>query len=1435
MNPHPILEKAVNGLLNHSLQSGVLIVLVLLVQWFFRRRLTSRWRFALWWIVLVRLLLPFGPQSAVSLFNYCQPSVLVQGPRYGAPALVPAQSSVVRAEPMPPADVSLPAVAPAISPAVEQGNVPVATPLAPSIQKHSPSWSFDDFIIPGLALLWAGGIVLLGVWVAAQVFGFRRKLSKAAASSDSTLAALLDDCRRDFGVTWPIELIETNAVASPALFGLFRLRLLLPVGMAEKFSPREMRYIFLHELAHVKRGDLWLNWLVTALQLVHWFNPLVWLAFARLRADRELACDELALVCAGDQVGESYGETVIKLLEGLSRPATIPGLVGILEDKRQMRRRISMIANFRKPGRWSVLAALLIAVVAAAALTNAQKKVSSDEAGKAETNSPAAPDLAASNAPRPDLIGSVMTRDGKPLPATVFISTAAPKTGISSFCPSCYPDCIKNSKADDAGNFKISSLDPKLTFRVLAVAKGYKPQYVSKVDPAKGPISIALQPIEAADAAPDRSLRGRVVDTHGKPISGAVVEMQGVRDRDGGGNWGELPGIDPLAVADENGEFLLTAKNPFSMMDVKVEARAFAPKYFSLASGATRHDVPLMEGTTVKGRVLFEGKPRSNVVVGISAASRTVDNDLGHYEVGTDSKGVFTFFNIPPDTDFIVGATMGSIKALGAIPIQSFHTARDGEITDVKDLAVGPAHRLGGQVVLADGRPLPPNTRMLVGRDEASDSVELTLDENGRFELTGVPSEIISLHVRLDGYRPSRRNASLAMNMMGLVGRMDGDVTNLIFLLEKGERPRPDHSFIGAESDLPRNRPLRGAEVPPDHSRQWIVSGRVTDQDTGQPVEKFRVVAGTSFYNQTSWDDSHAVNGSNGSYLIYFSKRIAQPLLKVEADGYLPRAITPAPNDVTNQNFTLKRGTGAEGTVLAPDGRPADGASLTLLGGARFQPELRSAGDLTEIEGKADADGRFALKPKWGAYAVAAANSKGFAMVRLDVLATNPIIRLEPFGRIAGSLKRNSGPGTNETLDLAFVDESGLRIANAAITDPHGRFDFDHVPAGRLQISSRLSVDGGWTDESLQEVELKPGQTLEANVQAGDRPKLEANAGQTIPPAKRIAGAEIKGIVLSPDGRPAEGAEVTLKLADKYLALVRGAFDVSDDARQEGFLVNTGPDGRFTLPQFEKAGDVYALNDAGFARVSLEQLKTNSQIRLQKWGRVEGTLRIGRRPGSNEVVAVSAFPPDASELIYNSTAFQFRTDESGRFVAAYLPPGETAFARLVPAGRNAQNQLRLGNVEVKPGETTTVNFGGGEVTVVAQLKYTGTNTAFDFRNTAFALSTPRATAELRSQMEPFKTSEQAAAFRQSDRFKDIMRNSRFCPVTVGADGRLRAEAVPPGSYEIVAQIRPGNVLHSQTVTVKSPRESDAETPVDLGTIELTSTETQPIQWDALAR
>ena len=132
-------------------------------------------------------------------------------------------------------------------------------------------------------------------------------------------------------------------------------------------------------------------------------------------------------------------------------------------------------------------------------------------------------------------------------------------------------------------------------------------------------------------------------------------------------------------------------------------------------------------------------------------------NYVGNFDIGTDSDGRFLFVNLPPNLDYYIYGDMESMKSHGAIGTRKIHTGADGETFDAGDLVVKPAHRLAGQVVLDDGKPVPGNTRLLVNRDDAWDSMLVELDKDGRFDVSGIPTETLGLGVRVAGYRISAK------------------------------------------------------------------------------------------------------------------------------------------------------------------------------------------------------------------------------------------------------------------------------------------------------------------------------------------------------------------------------------------------------------------------------------------------------------------------------------------------------------------------------------------------------------------------------------------------------------------------------------------------------------------------------------------------------
>ena len=159
---------------------------------------------------------------------------------------------------------------------------------------------------------------------------------------------------------------------TPALYGVFRPSIMVDAGVLAALTDDEVRYIFLHELAHLKRMDNLANWIAAIVSALHWFNPVVWYAGYRMRQDREVACDARVLNYLKPDEHKGYGETIIRLLQSLSAARWAPVAVGMSgNDKSTIKRRIKMIKMFKKPTfRWTALAVAVMLIISAVALTN---------------------------------------------------------------------------------------------------------------------------------------------------------------------------------------------------------------------------------------------------------------------------------------------------------------------------------------------------------------------------------------------------------------------------------------------------------------------------------------------------------------------------------------------------------------------------------------------------------------------------------------------------------------------------------------------------------------------------------------------------------------------------------------------------------------------------------------------------------------------------------------------------------------------------------------------------------------------------------------------------------------------------------------------------------------------------------------------------------
>ena len=111
-----------------------------------------------------------------------------------------------------------------------------------------------------------------------------------------------------------LHVVISDIVQTLSLVGVIYPKILLPSNMSD-LEDKELEYVFLHELAHYKRKDILINYLLITLQSIHWFNPTIWYFFKRIREDMEFATDEKVLKMLSDNEHKNYGMAILTVLE----------------------------------------------------------------------------------------------------------------------------------------------------------------------------------------------------------------------------------------------------------------------------------------------------------------------------------------------------------------------------------------------------------------------------------------------------------------------------------------------------------------------------------------------------------------------------------------------------------------------------------------------------------------------------------------------------------------------------------------------------------------------------------------------------------------------------------------------------------------------------------------------------------------------------------------------------------------------------------------------------------------------------------------------------------------------------------------------------------------------------------------------------------------
>lgn len=320
------MSKLFLTVLSMSLSASWLIALVLVLRLFLGR--APRWAgLLLWGMVAARLLCPVFPASPLSLI----PSSVEEGRLVSQWTDGYAGDIQIYHDNLEAFDA-----------AVASGAEVVTTPeggryaVTGGSGRGAPP-TVADRVVPVLSAVWAAGTAVFALHALLSWRRLRRELSAAVRYRDN--------------------IFQSERVLSPFVFGLFRPKIYLPFHL----SRQELAYVVAHERSHLAYGDPWWKLLGFAVLAIHWFNPLVWLAYGLLCRDIELACDQRVIRELDDAQQADYSQALVACSVGRPRLSACPlafGEAGVKE-------RVRCIARYKKPSRLSAAAAGLVCVLTA--------------------------------------------------------------------------------------------------------------------------------------------------------------------------------------------------------------------------------------------------------------------------------------------------------------------------------------------------------------------------------------------------------------------------------------------------------------------------------------------------------------------------------------------------------------------------------------------------------------------------------------------------------------------------------------------------------------------------------------------------------------------------------------------------------------------------------------------------------------------------------------------------------------------------------------------------------------------------------------------------------------------------------------------------------------------------------------------------------------
>lgn len=940
----------------------------------------------------------------------------------------------------------------------------VSAAMTSDQQQAEPKSAFAQFaavVAPWIAVAYAMGVVMMFIRLCMATINAGRLVRSASALQDDGLIHVVRSITQRWNMRIAPVVAVTQQVVVPQIVGLIRPVILLPASALTGLGSEELMLVLAHEIAHLRRFDLWAAMVQRFAETVLFFNPAMWFLSRRVSELREFCCDELVCHSAASSqknVRLRYAEALLHVaslsLESGAGESRIdgPNLTALAASGRspsELRRRISRMLNEPVSEPFPTGRGLLVAFGAGliCMLLPGLLPTIADE-----------PKPGAATATQREFHLQVNGPDGKPVPNAVCEIRNIPRIAAADVLIG------RHERDHQHGTVLLASENGELRFRRPANANSLQ---VTVKQPGYGPYCGQWDSSQGTSAIPDSftmeldaawTVAGRIVDEAGSAVAGANVSLS-IEFRKPPGDESQF-GVGAEIKSDAEGNWryeMVPASKDYVFVSIDHPSYSANRLPLKRTDFEAKPDTPpksitLTKGLSVTGTVTDDtGKPIENAMIRTMHA-----NEIR--EAKTDNDGKYTLNGCEPKLSRIVCIAPGKAREL--------------------------------KEALIDPSMAPVDFTMMPGRHVRV----RVLDENGK----GVPRSRIFFQQWRGGH------PRYGLEFFGV-----NEYTNDDGVWEWNEAPVDEFEADICRADgmqMP-SQPIIAREEeyvfrPP---RLLVVSGKVTDKETGELIKNFRCVPGgrsEPHQKPENWHLDETYKATAGTYTIERGNDIKAHMVRIEADGYkvaVSRDIASNEGNV-ELNFELVRAADIVITLQTPDGKPAADAEVAL--GLRDEQIHVRNGQFTRstyaARLKADASGVLRMPFRDQSFEVYVLHPSGYAQISSQDNAISELVTLNAWASVSGVLHSGNKPAAE--VDVQLYSSGNLTSELCSVScysnsqaDANGEFTIPCVFPGTGRIGREITYmvrDGATEVTSSQELTATyiAGETTTIEIGRGGRP-----------------------------------------------------------------------------------------------------------------------------------------------------------------------------------------------------------------------------------------------------------------------------------------------------------------------------------------------------------